>query len=291
MTPSSLDSGGTSSDATSYATVSITPTSNRLVFAACNNSRASSPTEPTVSGCGITFAKLGTLQFQTVAAPANRLSVFYGWNASPTTGALTFDFGGITQNGFAWSVCEVPDVNLDSPITQPGGEIGDSTGTSLFRNIETSRGSGTLIAWFALPDSPTMNPHTGWTELHDVGGTTPTKRIQCQYLEGADESMRATWTGALRSAMMGCELVAAGTIPGKEIWKDLHIEFVTDFTTSECTRMRVVNNRAMSMTVNLFKASVFDEDFPVAAAGSIDEDLTGLSGASTLSMAVRIFPT
>lgn len=287
----SLDSNGTATDATSYATASITPTANRLVIAVGHSSRqTASATTPTLSGCGITWTQIATVPFQTIASPLNRLTAFWGWAESPSTGALTFDFGGVTQNGFSWAVFEVPLCDLtfnDTPFFQIVTNSSDTTGTTASATlaaVSTYGGSYSgLIAITAIPDNPTITPRTNWTELHDVGATTPTKRLHTQYRImslGVDDDASATWTGNLRWAMIAFELRAQPANYNRIVVRGndgyIVISLTEDVATGDIESVSILNNDSI-ITI---RVDVLDQGSAVASFevdpldDLFDEDLT-----------------
>ena len=108
-----LDEGGTSTDASSFSTASITPAGNALIIACVQNRHASPVTTvSSCTGCGITWTQHSTVPYNSIAAPSNRVSLFRVSAVSPTTGVVTFDFGGVTQLDCNFFVFEVIGADL-----------------------------------------------------------------------------------------------------------------------------------------------------------------------------------
>jgi hypothetical protein len=116
-----LDSGDSTTDATSIATASISPTGDNLILAAVSSTTASGyPNVPTASGNGLTWVRVN--RNPGIYGTNKRLTLFRAMGASPSSGAITFDFGGQTQTDFAWSVVEYPGV--DTSGANGAGAIG-----------------------------------------------------------------------------------------------------------------------------------------------------------------------
>src|SRR5262245_21979304 len=123
-TPVGLTVNADGVDRNSYPSDSYTPTANRIVIAATVSSKGTSPPNtPTISGNGLTWSSpIITVQFGTIASALSIITAWWGVGASPSTGVTTFDFGGVTQNGIAWSIFEVPGCDLVTPIVA-GSEL------------------------------------------------------------------------------------------------------------------------------------------------------------------------
>jgi hypothetical protein len=120
-----LDYNQSNTDATSYATASVTPTNGRVAFAAIATYLSTgTPAIPTASGNGQTW-----IQLATVTVGSNlRLTVYYAVVASATAGAVTFDFGAETQTAAAWSYLEISLIDNAAPVVQ--SKTNTATGSS-----------------------------------------------------------------------------------------------------------------------------------------------------------------
>lgn len=97
-----LTEAGSTTDGTSIPTASVTPLANQVVYAAVSAFSAVSLIDPTCSGNGLTWVLVAKIAYD-----VNRqLSVFRSQGASPSAGAITFDFGAILQTSFRWSVIQ-----------------------------------------------------------------------------------------------------------------------------------------------------------------------------------------
>lgn len=167
-----LTNGLNQTPATSFATASITPGANRLVLATVLNVRlAGSPTVPTASGNSLTWVQVDTVLFDTIAAPIIRLTTFRALG-TPTTGAITFDFGGVTQDDCAWTVSEC--TGVDTSGTNGSGAVVQSANNrvdaaTVLTVTLGAFGSGANGAYsvFANGNNESTSPDSGWTELDD----------------------------------------------------------------------------------------------------------------------------
>ncbi len=106
-------------DGSSYATASISPSANHLLLAVVASFRNGAGTvAPTVTGLGLTWTQIVT----TVTGDDKlRITIFRAFSpTTPTPGALTFDFGGQTQDRCLWSICNASDAV--SPQAQSGSK-------------------------------------------------------------------------------------------------------------------------------------------------------------------------
>lgn len=108
ISAANVTTSGNSSDLSSYSTASITPSRNKLLLAWVYSIAATAPNTPTASGNGLTWVQVATILD---SDGVRRLTLFRALGSSPSTGALTFDFGGQTQTGCVWSVVEYTGVN------------------------------------------------------------------------------------------------------------------------------------------------------------------------------------
>jgi hypothetical protein len=143
---SSVASGGTS--ATSYATASIAPTANRGEYLFVHNTRTTTPaTKPTVSGAGMTWVEVGSYL---VSGSQRRTTVFRALNASPGSGAITIDFGGVTQTGCVWAIVEAWGINTTGSDAANSVVSDAASITNNIGNTVTGSSTGNAITLSAL---------------------------------------------------------------------------------------------------------------------------------------------
>jgi hypothetical protein len=195
---SNLTTGNSITDATSYNTASITPTANALVLVSVIARQVANPAvTPSLSGCGLTWTVVESCNYGLAAGSLlRRHTVFAGRGGSPSTGALTIDFGTDTQARIAWSVDQATGVApgdalaaiAQSEINSQEDPAGDltvnlgaflhaSNATFLSGSIASASVSLTVDAGYAslgavqANEIPGINLLTQWINSND---TTPT---------------------------------------------------------------------------------------------------------------------
>lgn len=229
--PRHLTRGCISTTATSMATLeSITPTANTLVIAILSSRRTGAPLTPTgVAGAGITFARVAAadVDYDTIAVPNRRVTMWVGSTPTPSTGPVTFTHSTSGTNRWEWTIFEVPDV-----VFTPGNEI------AAFVQLVTARGdtvaslAATLAAggasnnpFFAIlthdPNYGYPGAELGWLCGHE--DDTPTQRATWLWKGKPDTSVGATLfdvtpasTG--NAALIAFELTAAPASSDAPSW-------------------------------------------------------------------------
>lgn len=168
-----LTSGSSTTDATSQATASISPSANSLIVAVIGTAAATTAA-PTASGGGMTtWDSVLSTNFVTTT---RRLTYFRALEASPGSGALTFDFGGTTQTSFAWAVLQFTNVNTSGSngagaiVQSPAGTTGGGGITTLTKTLSAFEHANNVHLYLGAMD--TNGTHTAdaqFTELTDNG--------------------------------------------------------------------------------------------------------------------------
>lgn len=109
--------------ATSYATASFTPVANDLYLAwiATRTSITTDPTQPTLTGAGLTWVAIASVVYDNTSSSRRRLTLFRALGASPASGAITFDEAGQTQTHASYGVDHV--TGMDTTGTNGSGAI------------------------------------------------------------------------------------------------------------------------------------------------------------------------
>lgn len=219
----SLEGAASASNASSYATGSITPTANRLVLAAVSNFRGGSGAIeiPTLTGNGLTWVQVATVQ----SANANlgrRVTVFRAMGASPSAGAVTIDFAGATQSNCAWSIIEFSDI--DTSGTDGSGAVvqsktaSNTTGTAGTADFDAAFGDAVNNATYSAltmggGGTDVITHEAGFTELHEVQPTGEAQRLHSMWRLAEDQTPAPTWVNSLHWAQVAIEIKAAGAGP------------------------------------------------------------------------------
>jgi len=208
---------GAGSAATSFATASVAPTSNRLILVAVHayiSTGSVQPATPTVTGNGITYALVQAQDVDTSGVDRATEWVFRGLAASPTSGAVTISFGAVTMTRCAWSV-DQSDSDIDLSSTNGAGAIAQKVGatsagaTSLSVSYSPAMRSDSAgySAWgHQVQEAKT--PRTSWTELSDVTSVT-LANMETQFFSGTDTAASASWTTSSRAGGIAIEIKKA----------------------------------------------------------------------------------
>lgn len=176
ITANQLTSGQTGG-VTSLNTASISPTSGRLILLAIGQDydSASTPNEPTVTGCGLTWVKVrSALNF---SENHQRVSVFRALGQA-TAGELTISFSGQSQQSVQWGVTEFRGV--DRSGTNGSGAIVQSADASL----PTSNDNTPLTV--SLSSFGSQHNATYYMAMFPENNATPTSGMTQLFLQNQD---------------------------------------------------------------------------------------------------------
>lgn len=211
-----LTSGSSAVGASSYTTASITPTSNSLVLVWIENHKASSPPEtPTLSGNGITWTQINTETLDTTGTPLKRITAFRGLNASPSSGAITIDFGGATQSHCIWNISEYSGVDTTTPIVQSAiNNVDAFTSLTVTLGAFGSVNNATAAGFASDSRTSTINPKASpaWTEIYETAiVSAPYGRLETQWYNGNDTTAVGTMSsGTSDMGGIAVEINASG---------------------------------------------------------------------------------
>lgn len=218
-------SGIDNTDATSYTTASITPTSNCLILATVSTRMAAAaPNEPTASGCGLTWVVVQSVIFDDTGTQ-KRKTTFRGMGASPSSGTVTFDFGGQTQTNCVWIIDEASGV--DTSGTNGSGAIAQSVTAAPHLGGATGTSITATLAAFSSADNATYGVFTndgtdfaftvgsGFTqlaEINDIASGENTLAMMSEWKSTNDTTVDASLSGvAAALGGIAIEIVAAAT--------------------------------------------------------------------------------
>lgn len=221
-----LATGSDTSNTTSYTTGTISPSANRILYAAVFATAPSGQTTvaPSLTGTmGLTW----DLVRQAPASDAIRTMYWFRsatGGTAPTPGTLTFDFGSQSLTGAMWGVYEAAGADM-SGTNGAGATVqsveerrtgGANTSVSFAFPSTVDTANGTL-AMIGITANATITPGTGWTS---VGGTTtytgPNQAFIAMHGNTAVQTIAASWSGGANTWTIGVEVKAAsGSTPGQ----------------------------------------------------------------------------
>lgn len=222
-----LTQSTSTTNATSFATASVTPTSNALVLlatVATRNSTACADNDVvSVTGNGLTWANINRQCFSSAVLPVQTVEIWRTLGASPSSGAVTFDFSGNTQINASWAVIEC--TGVDTSGTNGSGAVVQNAinltepGTSLTVTLGAfgDAGNATLGA-FGNSTNQAITPGTGFTELAEQQNSEG-QTLQVQWRNDNDTSVDASWS-SVDAGGVAIEIKAAVTTDfvGDVIW-------------------------------------------------------------------------
>lgn len=118
-----LTTGSDTDGGTSCVTASITPTANSLVLLTVTSRTGitADPSQPTVTGNGLTWVQIGSTQLDSTSASRRRVTLLRAMGPAPTAGAITIDFAGQNQTSMTWVVDEC--ASVDTSGTNGSGAV------------------------------------------------------------------------------------------------------------------------------------------------------------------------
>jgi hypothetical protein len=168
-----LTSGATTTDAATAVTASVAPGANRALYAAMISATGAGPTAPTVNGAamGLTWAQVASVTF---SGGNRRLTVLRAMGASPSAGAITYDFAAQVQTSMAWSVIECQGVDTTgtngSGATVQSVTASVSAATTLNATLAAlEHPNNRALCMVGLDINSTVTPDADFVELSDNG--------------------------------------------------------------------------------------------------------------------------
>ncbi len=197
----------------SYATGSWTPVANRLYLAAVANSDAADAILPTLSGNGLTWVQVATIQ-----APTSllfRITLFRALGASPSTGTTTADFAGDSQTGCAILIAEFTGIdtggtNGSAAIVQSvTGFVDPSSAADPSATLAAIASAGNAAYGVFVSGASFTAPGSGFTNLHSNTYATPSRFHYSEYSLGSANTVVTAAAGAGVSCVIGVEVAEA----------------------------------------------------------------------------------
>lgn len=218
VTATHLTTGGSAVDNTSFATASITPSSNKLVLVGLRYRRAvgTPPTTPSLSGNSMTWVEVATI---TSSGATQKVSIFRSMALAPTTGAITMSFSE-TQDNCLWSVAEF--TNASTNGTFGSGAIRQSasnevSGTNTGITVTLAAFANTLNATYGVVGTGpniAITEGSGFSELGEAAAAAEGS-IESEFKGTNDTSVDWTWAStAITGLAIAVEINEASTKSG-----------------------------------------------------------------------------
>lgn len=193
-TPSALTSGGTS-NATSAVSASISPATDELimvvVFNKGPNSVAANP--PNISGLSISWYLVAN-HVSSFSAGEWRMAIFVGVVTSPTSGAVTMDYSGQSQQSILWGIIQFPN-NVKLNLSNPQNSIIQS---GVAENNSTISSMGVSLGSFANEINATIG---AWADDGQAAFTGATGQTTILNISPASGNLLITFNQANQTTM------------------------------------------------------------------------------------------
>lgn len=215
-----LEEGFDESDSASYASLSISPGSNKILLIGFTSRRNTSVPIPVPTGLGLSFVQVES-EIQNAPGSLSRITVFRtNTGVSPGSGVITFTLSNTQLRG-TWSIFELDEVDL-------GGVDGADAVVQFAKNTGTPVTSitATLAAFsdvlnatigFLLGDNPSIqgpySPGSGFSFLVNQLTGSQFNSQAVEFKTGNDTSVDASANASGGMAIIGIELKNATQTP------------------------------------------------------------------------------
>ena len=214
---------GVANDVTTIDTASITPSANKLVLLSvtARNGIPSEPATPTITGNGLTWVLVDSIYYVTSGASRRKQFVFRAMGASPSTGAITINFGETTT--ILWSVdqatgADVSGTNGSGAIVQSATNKDEASSTSLTVTLSAfgNTGNATFGSFGASNQTLGISPGDGFSELSENAGTFSTKQ-EVEWKATNDTSVDISYSSQTGVGGVAIEIKAAASTVVKDL--------------------------------------------------------------------------
>lgn len=198
------------SNTTSYAMGAFTPTANS--FLVCMVFASGTVAAGSMSGGGLTWSRQTSINFNSTDT-AYLFTAPVG--ASPASTTPTFDCTGDAATGSVMMIWQVTGTNVG--VVQVDAEARTAANPTITMPSALSTGNA-YMAGFGMPRSPPSStpPNVNWTEIADVGYSTPTSGASGAHRVNGETGSTITFTSASAAygilAIEVAELPATGTL-------------------------------------------------------------------------------
>lgn len=231
ISATNLTSFSSDTDATSYATSSISPSANKPILATVTSSKATTPDTPTLSGNGLTWVQIDTNNFDTVGTQRT-ITMFRAMGTSPTSGAVTASFAG-TQTACVIIIDELS--GTDTSGTNGSGAIVQSA-----KNAEASQAANTFTVTLAAfsstnnatygsasnGDTANFTAGTGFTSIGSASSATPIVRTLSEFRSDNDTTVDFGGSVGYTSGGIAVEIKAQATTTPSAVFMTTNTRFM-----------------------------------------------------------------
>ena len=198
-----LEASSNMTNQTVYTTGSVTPAANSLIIVAVTQSSSIAHAAPTLSGNNLTYVEISgaTTEFDVIATPLKRITLFRAMGASPSAGAITITFAN-AQSRALWSIHQFTNVdtsgtNGSGAVVQAANNRGDGV-TSLIVTLGTlGAADNATFGAFSHAASADTTAGTGFAELSDINpAEAQSLQTEWQNPHNSDTTVDASWASS-----------------------------------------------------------------------------------------------
>lgn len=192
--------GSSTTNATSYVTASVSPTSNKPVYLGIYSAQTTGQAvAPTVTGAGLTWTEVDTSQFGT-----SRLTVFEAYGAV-TPGALTIDFGGIGQSGVTYVIVQATGADADATVQEVDTQSGVASTTLTNTLAALENANNHHLAFVGINAAAAVTADADFTPLSADTEISPAMAIDASYAAN-QTACSPTWASTTVALMVSLEV-------------------------------------------------------------------------------------
>lgn len=210
-TPTVLVENHSPTDASSYATASVSPTAGHKVLVGVLSGRTDGTAGAVTGVTGAPVSGTATEVLHIASASGNLHLSIWEFTASGSAGALTINFGG-TQLNCHWKVISVASAAVSS--TNKGSSQGVSTATLTLPSAPAT--SSEVIAFYGVNSgSQTPTVGSGFTVLGtETVDSTPSNALSAEHRTGStSQTVNFTPAGTAQNILGAVELTNTGSPP------------------------------------------------------------------------------
>jgi len=237
--------------------------------------------DPTLSGCGLTWVAIGTVE-EDVSVPSMRGGTLFRGLGTPSTGALTITFG-VTHESCAWSVAEA--TGIDTSGTNGSGavvQVVTATGTGTTPAVTLAAfgsANNATYAGVATRGDLVTSPGTGFTLLGTATSSiSSVVGVGSQYQLANDTSVDMTIATSDVWGIIGVEVKAAAAATGALVLSTIAATAALTNRLSAPARLAPSTIAAQSALTNLLRSPTMLSLSQIAAQSA----LTNLLSAKVL---------
>ena len=211
--PTQLLAAYQSADQNAYTTASVSTVLARgyILKVITPNTSSVTPVKPTVTGAGETWTEFTDWLYDNTGGDRTRITFFTINTALGGTGALTIDYGGVTQDGCMyflseWTGHDVTALLHPTNIVKIGGNTSVLTLSGTLAALQQT--ANAALGCFCHQANEGSTVGSGFTALSSVAGTNPVRSGKVEYQLNVTV-VDASWVTSSPAGLVAVEVQAA----------------------------------------------------------------------------------